>query len=77
MSCALFAITSIRPYRDPVSLSKAVEIINGENRKQFCPDVVDALKKALNEGTITIDAFEPINDPFASIRRDLELGFDS
>ena len=77
ISCALFAITSLRPYRDPVSLIKAYEILSNEKGKQFHPDIVDGLKRTFDEGKITMDAFEPINDPFATIRRDLEFGYES
>ncbi len=50
---ALDAMTSKRPYRDPMSLEEAIEEIVRNSGTQFDPKVVDALLKAYEKGLIS------------------------
>ncbi len=64
---ALDAMTSTRPYRDPVSFGDAVPEIQGETARQFDPEVVQALEAAIQAGTLSRD---PSHDtPGLTLRR--------
>ena len=77
VACALFALISPRPYRDPFEIDEAIEILEREKGKQFNPKVVDALKQAYSEDKIEKASESLVADPFSPIRRQIDLNFDN
>jgi len=43
------ALTSKRPYKDPYSIEKALDIIKEEREKHFDPDLIDVFLEHINE----------------------------
>ncbi|MBN1515095.1 response regulator [Candidatus Sumerlaeota bacterium] len=58
---AFDAMTSTRPYRDPMPISRALDIMHKEAGEQFDPEVLDALDACLREGRIL--ATEEVHTP--------------
>lgn len=72
--CAtLFALTSKRPFRDPVAPGAAFQIIRSEERKQFHPDIVEACGHLMERGVIKSILAQKTIDPFQIIRRELAI----
>ena len=50
---AFDAMTTQRPYNEPLSFKKALEEFETQKEKQFDPDVVDALVRLINRNYMT------------------------
>ncbi|MBU1023517.1 HD domain-containing protein [bacterium] len=71
VACALFSLTSIRAYREPVSAQKAIEIIASET-KQFRPDLIELLQDAQNDMGIMKVIDKEVVNPFEEIHSDID-----
>ena len=49
---ALDAMTTQRPYNEPLSIKKALEKLEAQKGKQFDPDVVDALSRFATQNLV-------------------------
>lgn len=71
-ACTLYALTSERPHNVPVTLSKAVEIIQEEKNKQFHPNIVDAVQELHSIKALEAIIETQVNDPFASVKKEIQ-----
>ncbi len=70
-ACTLYALTSERPHNVPVTISKAVEIVQAEKNKQFHPDIVEAVQELHSTNALEAVLEIQINDPFASVKKEI------
>jgi len=70
-ACTLYALTSERPHNVPVTISKAVEVIQEEKNKQFHPDIIEAVEGLHSMNTLETIMGTQVNDPFASIKKEI------
>ncbi len=52
------AMTTCRPYREPLAVAAALEEIRGGTGTQFCPDVVASFERLVQGGEFTVEAGE-------------------